>query len=140
MWSTNRLLSPDFSHSLAEGPFFPLKSTPFTLGSLFIHAVRIIPSPCSGPRQRVGLLALLPELFVPVADSSHSRPSHRTQQVSEFILQTTTTASALARSSSTKRKIHKKYSQRGWIPLVVDKAGNYIRVDLNPGEGGNVDR
>ncbi|EGN96207.1 hypothetical protein SERLA73DRAFT_170616 [Serpula lacrymans var. lacrymans S7.3] len=34
--------------------------------------------------------------------------------------------------------IRKEYSQRGWIPLVVDKAGNYIGVDLNPGEGGSV--
>lgn len=34
--------------------------------------------------------------------------------------------------------IRKEYSQRGWIPLVVDKAGNYIGVDLNPGEGGGV--
>ncbi|KIJ63255.1 hypothetical protein HYDPIDRAFT_134307 [Hydnomerulius pinastri MD-312] len=34
--------------------------------------------------------------------------------------------------------VHKEYSQRGWIPLVVDKAGNYIGVDLNPGEGGSV--
>ncbi|KAH0830342.1 hypothetical protein J3R83DRAFT_1734 [Lanmaoa asiatica] len=34
--------------------------------------------------------------------------------------------------------IRKEYSQRGWIPLVVDKAGNYIGVDLNPGEGGSI--
>ncbi|KAF8655814.1 hypothetical protein AX16_002899 [Volvariella volvacea WC 439] len=34
--------------------------------------------------------------------------------------------------------IRKEYSQRGWIPLVADKAGNYIGVDLNPGEGGTV--
>lgn len=33
--------------------------------------------------------------------------------------------------------IRKEYSQRGWIPLVVDKVGNYIGVDLNPGEGGS---
>lgn len=32
--------------------------------------------------------------------------------------------------------IHKEYSQRGWIPLIADKAGNYIGVDLNPGEAG----
>ncbi|KAF8432419.1 hypothetical protein L210DRAFT_3558415 [Boletus edulis BED1] len=34
--------------------------------------------------------------------------------------------------------IRKEYSQRGWIPLVVDKVGNYIGVDLNPGESGSV--
>ncbi|KAH7908581.1 hypothetical protein BJ138DRAFT_1181649 [Hygrophoropsis aurantiaca] len=34
--------------------------------------------------------------------------------------------------------VRKEYSQRGWVPLVVDKAGNYIGVDLNPGEGGQV--
>ncbi|KAF8558521.1 hypothetical protein OG21DRAFT_1504266 [Imleria badia] len=34
--------------------------------------------------------------------------------------------------------LRKEYSQRGWIPLVVDKVGNYIGVDLNPGEGGSV--
>lgn len=34
--------------------------------------------------------------------------------------------------------IRKEYSQRGWIPLVADKAGNYIGVDLNPEEGGSV--
>lgn len=34
--------------------------------------------------------------------------------------------------------VRKEYSQRGWIPLIVDKAGNYIGVDLNPGEGGSV--
>ncbi|KAH7890005.1 hypothetical protein F5I97DRAFT_1801062 [Phlebopus sp. FC_14] len=34
--------------------------------------------------------------------------------------------------------VRKEYSQRGWIPLVVDKAGNYIGVDLNPGESGSV--
>ncbi|KAI6038450.1 hypothetical protein EDC04DRAFT_2695352 [Pisolithus marmoratus] len=33
--------------------------------------------------------------------------------------------------------VRKEYSQRGWIPLIVDKAGNYIGVDLNPGEGGS---
>ncbi|KAF9234033.1 hypothetical protein BU15DRAFT_90136 [Melanogaster broomeanus] len=34
--------------------------------------------------------------------------------------------------------VRKEYSQRGWIPLIVDKAGNYIGVDLNPGELGSV--
>jgi cell wall assembly regulator SMI1 len=34
--------------------------------------------------------------------------------------------------------VHKEYSQRGWIPLIVDKAGNYIGVDLNPAVGGSV--
>lgn len=34
--------------------------------------------------------------------------------------------------------VRKEYSQRGWIPLIVDKAGNYIGVDLNPAEGGSV--
>lgn len=34
--------------------------------------------------------------------------------------------------------VRKEYSQRGWIPLVTDKAGNYIGIDLNPGEGGAV--
>ncbi|KZV84429.1 hypothetical protein EXIGLDRAFT_655021, partial [Exidia glandulosa HHB12029] len=32
--------------------------------------------------------------------------------------------------------IRKEYSQRGWIPLVTDKAGNYMGVDLSPGESG----
>lgn len=32
--------------------------------------------------------------------------------------------------------VRREYSQRGWIPLIVDKAGNYVGVDLNPGEGG----
>ncbi|KAK1218369.1 Cell wall assembly regulator [Marasmius sp. AFHP31] len=32
--------------------------------------------------------------------------------------------------------IRKDYSQRGWIPLIADKAGNYVGVDINPGEGG----
>lgn len=31
-----------------------------------------------------------------------------------------------------------EYSQRGWIPLIKDKAGNYIGVDLNPGDKGAV--
>jgi cell wall assembly regulator SMI1 len=34
--------------------------------------------------------------------------------------------------------IRLQYSQRGWIPLIADKAGNYIGVDLNPAEGGSV--
>lgn len=34
--------------------------------------------------------------------------------------------------------VRKEYSQRGWIPLIVDKAGNYIGVDINPGEEGSV--
>ncbi|KAK7449666.1 Cell wall assembly regulator [Stygiomarasmius scandens] len=32
--------------------------------------------------------------------------------------------------------VRREYSQRGWIPLIADKAGNYIGVDLNPGESG----
>ncbi|KAJ7702277.1 hypothetical protein B0H17DRAFT_1004194 [Mycena rosella] len=32
--------------------------------------------------------------------------------------------------------VRKEYSQRGWIPLIADKAGNYVGVDLNPEEGG----
>ncbi|KDR81892.1 hypothetical protein GALMADRAFT_240172 [Galerina marginata CBS 339.88] len=32
--------------------------------------------------------------------------------------------------------IRREYSQRGWIPLVSDKAGNYLGLDLNPGEHG----
>lgn len=34
--------------------------------------------------------------------------------------------------------VRKEYSQRGWIPLITDKAGNYVGVDINPGEGGFV--
>lgn len=34
--------------------------------------------------------------------------------------------------------IRKEYSQRGWIPLISDKTGNYVGIDLNPGEGGSV--
>ena len=34
--------------------------------------------------------------------------------------------------------VKKSYSQRGWIPLIADKAGNYVGVDLNPEEGGSV--
>ncbi|KAF9265725.1 hypothetical protein L218DRAFT_859319 [Marasmius fiardii PR-910] len=32
--------------------------------------------------------------------------------------------------------IRKDYSQKGWIPLIADKAGNYIGVDINPDESG----
>ncbi|CCM02064.1 uncharacterized protein FIBRA_04140 [Fibroporia radiculosa] len=32
--------------------------------------------------------------------------------------------------------VRREYSSRGWIPLVADKAGNYLGVDMNPGEGG----
>ncbi|KAJ7461018.1 hypothetical protein B0H11DRAFT_2057828 [Mycena galericulata] len=34
--------------------------------------------------------------------------------------------------------VRKEYSQRGWIPLIADKAGNYVGVDLNPDDGGSV--
>ena len=34
--------------------------------------------------------------------------------------------------------VRKSYSQRGWIPLIADKAGNYVGIDLNPGESGSV--
>ncbi|KAG6845708.1 hypothetical protein H0H87_004974 [Tephrocybe sp. NHM501043] len=34
--------------------------------------------------------------------------------------------------------IRKEYSQRGWIPLIADKVGNYVGVDLNPDESGAV--
>lgn len=34
--------------------------------------------------------------------------------------------------------IRKEYSQRGWIPLISDKTGNYVGVDLNPEQGGSV--
>ncbi|KAG6918029.1 hypothetical protein DXG01_016881 [Tephrocybe rancida] len=34
--------------------------------------------------------------------------------------------------------IRKEYSQRGWIPLIADKVGNYVGVDLNPDENGSV--
>lgn len=34
--------------------------------------------------------------------------------------------------------VRREYSQRGWIPLIADKAGNYIGIDLNPAEGGTV--
>ncbi|GJJ12114.1 hypothetical protein Clacol_006355 [Clathrus columnatus] len=35
------------------------------------------------------------------------------------------------------RWIRKAYSQRGWVPLITDKAGNYLGIDLNPGEQGS---
>lgn len=34
--------------------------------------------------------------------------------------------------------VRREYSCRGWIPLVADKAGNYLGIDMNPGEGGAV--
>ncbi|EMD38350.1 hypothetical protein CERSUDRAFT_113510 [Gelatoporia subvermispora B] len=34
--------------------------------------------------------------------------------------------------------VRREYSLRGWIPLVKDKVGNYLGVDMNPGEGGSV--
>ncbi|KAL5511204.1 SMI1 [Sanghuangporus vaninii] len=34
--------------------------------------------------------------------------------------------------------VRRAYSQRGWIPLVTDKTGNYLGVDLNPDENGSV--
>ena len=34
--------------------------------------------------------------------------------------------------------VRKEYSSRGWIPLVTDKAGNYLGIDMNPDEGGAV--
>lgn len=34
--------------------------------------------------------------------------------------------------------VRKLYSQRGWIPLIADHVGNYIGVDVNPAEGGQV--
>ena len=34
--------------------------------------------------------------------------------------------------------VKREYSSRGWIPLVADKVGNYLGVDMNPGEGGEV--
>ncbi|CAA7265352.1 unnamed protein product [Cyclocybe aegerita] len=33
--------------------------------------------------------------------------------------------------------VRKEYSQRGWIPLIADKVGNYVGVDLNPAESGS---
>ncbi|KAJ6500531.1 hypothetical protein C8R45DRAFT_863126 [Mycena sanguinolenta] len=34
--------------------------------------------------------------------------------------------------------VRREYSQRGWIPLIADKAGNYVGVDLNPDDGGSL--
>lgn len=34
--------------------------------------------------------------------------------------------------------VRKAYSQRGWIPLVTDKTGNYLGIDLSPDEKGSV--
>ncbi|KAJ7915473.1 hypothetical protein B0H13DRAFT_1999851 [Mycena leptocephala] len=34
--------------------------------------------------------------------------------------------------------IRKEYSQRGWIPLIGDKAGNYVGIDVNPADGGSI--
>ena len=34
--------------------------------------------------------------------------------------------------------IRREYSQRGWLPLVADKAGNYLGVDMNPDTHGAV--
>ena len=32
--------------------------------------------------------------------------------------------------------VRKAYSERGWIPLIADKAGNYVGIDLHPDEAG----
>jgi cell wall assembly regulator SMI1 len=34
------------------------------------------------------------------------------------------------------RFIKKRYASRGWLPLISDRAGNYIGVDLDPGPRG----
>jgi cell wall assembly regulator SMI1 len=34
--------------------------------------------------------------------------------------------------------IRADYSNRGWVPLIADKAGNYIGIDLNPGQKGSI--
>ncbi|TEB36200.1 hypothetical protein FA13DRAFT_1683515 [Coprinellus micaceus] len=34
--------------------------------------------------------------------------------------------------------IRADYANRGWVPLIADKAGNYIGIDLNPGQKGSV--
>ncbi|KAF9009460.1 hypothetical protein BDQ17DRAFT_1274370 [Cyathus striatus] len=34
--------------------------------------------------------------------------------------------------------VRREYSQRGWIPLIADKIGNYVGIDLNPGDAGAV--
>lgn len=33
--------------------------------------------------------------------------------------------------------IKSQYACRGWLPLVTDRSGNYIGVDLDPGQGGS---
>jgi cell wall assembly regulator SMI1 len=35
------------------------------------------------------------------------------------------------------RWIRLEYSNRGWIPLIADKAGNYVGIDMNPGDEGS---
>ncbi|KAF8869938.1 hypothetical protein CPB84DRAFT_912832 [Gymnopilus junonius] len=34
--------------------------------------------------------------------------------------------------------VRREYSQRGWIPLIADKVGNYLGIDLNPAEHGSI--
>ncbi|KAK7693691.1 hypothetical protein QCA50_003262 [Cerrena zonata] len=34
--------------------------------------------------------------------------------------------------------VRREYSSRGWIPLIADKAGNYLGIDMNPDEAGAV--
>lgn len=34
--------------------------------------------------------------------------------------------------------IRREYSCRGWLPLIADRAGNYVGVDMSPAEGGAV--
>ena len=34
--------------------------------------------------------------------------------------------------------VRQEYSSRGWIPLIADKAGNYLGIDMHPGEEGSV--
>jgi hypothetical protein len=34
--------------------------------------------------------------------------------------------------------IRRDYSQRGWIPLIADKVGNYVGVDLSPDHEGSI--
>ncbi|KIL68547.1 hypothetical protein M378DRAFT_61257, partial [Amanita muscaria Koide BX008] len=34
--------------------------------------------------------------------------------------------------------VRRDYSHRGWIPLIADKAGNYVGVDLAPDEAGSI--
>ncbi|KAG6810294.1 hypothetical protein H0H92_012518 [Tricholoma furcatifolium] len=33
--------------------------------------------------------------------------------------------------------VRREYSQRGWIPLIADKVGNYVGIDLNPDQSGS---